>query len=180
MNREYVAERLRERAENLHLSVLMDHGTETPERERTVEVPAHEFPDSPDEMFPFAAVALVSDPARERVLLLRHEGHQYGWEPPGGKGEDGEAPERTATREVAEETGLTPRLTDLLLVEYLEFDYGEPVTAPVLQAVFAAEASGEPAAPAAETEIPTARWFERGSIPEDAQYRELILEELLD
>lgn len=175
----YVSQQLRQRAEDLHLSLLMEYDTTVPERERTVDVSAHDFPATPEDLFPFAAVALVTDPDRERVLLLRHDGHQYGWEPPGGKGEDGESPERTAARETAEETGLTPAITDLLFVEYIEFDYGHEATAPVLQAVFAGEAEGEPAVPPGEADIPNARWFEREGVPEGAQFRDLIREELL-
>jgi ADP-ribose pyrophosphatase YjhB (NUDIX family) len=124
-------------------------------------------------------VALVADPDRERVLLLRHEGHQYGWEPPGGRGEADESPAATAYRETVEETGLRPEITDLLLVEYLQFDYGEGPTAPVLQAVFAGRATGEPTVPAREAAIPTAQWFHRADVPADAQFRGLILGDLL-
>jgi 8-oxo-dGTP diphosphatase len=51
--------------------------------------------------------ALVAD--GERLLVLRRSGaHGAGtWGLPGGHQEFGESPERTAVREVAEETGLT-------------------------------------------------------------------------
>lgn len=171
----YVSRQLQRRAEDLHLSLLLEYG-ETPERERTVELPGHEFPDTPEDVFPWASVALVTDPDHQRVLLLRHEGHQYGWEPPGGKGEPEESPAFTAVRETREETGLTPEIEDLLLVEYLQFDYGEAETAPVVQAVFAGVAEGDPRVPESEPDIPTARWFDRDELPEDAQFREQILD----
>lgn len=179
MDPDYVRRQLCVRADDVHRSVLLEWG-QAPDRERTVDVSGYAFPETPDAIFPWAAVALVSDPARERVLLIRHEGHDYGWEPPGGKGEPGESVAETARREVREETGLVARVEDLLLVERLQFDYGLPVNAPVVQAVFAALADGEPHVPPGEDAIPEARWFSRDEVPEDAQFRELIVEELLD
>jgi len=179
MDPEYVRRQLCVRADDVHRSLLLEWG-EAHDRKRTVDVSGYAYPDTPDDVFPWAAVALVSDPARERALLLRHEDHQHGWEPPGGKGEPDESIVETARREVREETGLVAQVEDLLLIERLEFDYGLPVTAPVIQAVFAARADGEPHVPPGEDAIGETRWFQREAVPEDAQFRELILEELLD
>lgn len=149
------------------------------ERERTVAVPDYDPPDAPGELFPWAAVALVVDPPAERALLIDHRDHEYDWEPPGGKGEHGERPRGTARRETREETGLDPEITDLLLIERLAFDYGDQETAPVTQGVFAGRASGTPSVPATEPGISTARWFDRDALPEDAQFQDLICEQLL-
>ncbi len=52
------------------------------------------------------AAAVILD--REgRILLVRHSYARRNWELPGGVAENGESPEQTAVREVAEETGLT-------------------------------------------------------------------------
>lgn len=178
MDPEYVRRRLDVRADDVHRSLLLDHG-QVPDRTRTIELRDYDFPDTPDDIFPWAAVALVTDPDHERILLLGHGEHDYAWEPPGGKGEPGEDPATTARREVYEETRVDPEITDLLMVERLEFDYGASVTAPVVQAVFAGEATGIPTVPDSEPGINEARWFAREDLPEAAQFRELILEELL-
>lgn len=178
MDPDYVRRQLCVRADDVHRSLLLEWDG-APDRERTVDVSGFAFPETPDDVFPWAAVALVADPDRERVLLIRHQGHDYAWEPPGGKGEPDESVAETARREVREETGLVARLEDLLLVERLQFDYGLPITAPVVQAVFAARADGEPHVPPGEDAIPEARWFPREAVPQDAQFRDLIVEELL-
>ncbi|PSQ18535.1 hypothetical protein BRD00_04380 [Halobacteriales archaeon QS_8_69_26] len=178
MDPDYVRRQLCVRADDVHRSLLLEWG-QVPDRERTVDVSGYAFPETPDDLFPWAAVALATDSDRERVLLVRHESHDYGWEPPGGKGEPDESVSETARREVREETGLMARIEELVLVERLQFDYGLPVNAPVVQAVFSARADGEPHAPPGEDAIPEVRWFHREDVPEDAQFRELILEELL-
>lgn len=53
-----------------------------------------------------------------RVLLIRHRRSGW-WLPPGGRGEQGEAPARTAAREVEEETGITGVADRLLLLGFL-------------------------------------------------------------
>ena len=179
MDPEYVRRQLCVRADDVHRSLLLEWG-QAPDRERTVDVAGYDFPETPDDLFPWATVALVADRDRKRVLLIRHGDHDYGWEPPGGKGEPDESVAETARREVREETGLVARIDDLLLVERLQFDYGPPITAPVVQAVFAARADGEPHVPPGEDAIPEARWFARDEVPEDAQFRELIVEDVLD
>lgn len=50
------------------------------------------------------AIAWVIDPARGRLLLVRHRLH--GWSCPGGHVEPGEDPAQTATRELMEETAI--------------------------------------------------------------------------
>jgi ADP-ribose pyrophosphatase YjhB (NUDIX family) len=64
--------------------------------------------DSLDEPGHLGATAWVTDPARTRVLLVRHR--ELGWAAPGGHLEPGEAPSAGARRELAEETGLEAQL----------------------------------------------------------------------
>jgi len=155
-------------------SVLFERYGEVPERERVLEMPDHEFPAHPNDLFPWAAVALVVDP-RERCLLIHHRDHDYAWEPPGGKGEPPESFAETAARETREETGVDPAIGDLLRVQTLEFDYGTGPNAPVLQAVFAGQVGSVQPPEVREAAIPEARWFGADELPEDVQFRELIL-----
>lgn len=66
------------------------------------------------------------------VLLVHHTYGHLNWELPGGLGEEGEAPDKTALRELREETGLRGELERLTGV-YLEpnHDFG-----PMLYFVF--------------------------------------------
>lgn len=59
---------------------------------------------------PLGAEVWVFDPALEQVVLVRHP--VRGMVPPGGKVEPGECPREGAARELAEETGLRPRLLE--------------------------------------------------------------------
>jgi 8-oxo-dGTP diphosphatase len=59
---------------------------------------------------PLGAEVWVLDPALERIVLVRHP--VRGFVPPGGKVEPGECPRDGAARELAEETGLRPRLLE--------------------------------------------------------------------
>jgi 8-oxo-dGTP diphosphatase len=59
---------------------------------------------------PLGAEVWVLDPALERIVLVEHP--VRGWVPPGGKVEPGECPREGAARELAEETGLRPRLLE--------------------------------------------------------------------
>jgi 8-oxo-dGTP diphosphatase len=59
---------------------------------------------------PLGAEVWVLDPALERVVLVRHR--VRGLVPPGGEVEPGECPRDGAARELAEETGLRPRLSE--------------------------------------------------------------------
>ncbi|HEU5427365.1 MAG TPA: NUDIX domain-containing protein [Actinocrinis sp.] len=59
---------------------------------------------------PLGAEVWVLDPALEQIVLVRHPWR--GLVPPGGKVEPGECPRDGAARELAEETGLRPRLLE--------------------------------------------------------------------
>ncbi|WP_042372099.1 NUDIX domain-containing protein [Streptacidiphilus neutrinimicus] len=59
---------------------------------------------------PLGAEVWVLDPALEQIVLVRHP--VRGLVPPGGKVEPGECPREGAARELAEETGLRPRLLE--------------------------------------------------------------------
>lgn len=156
---------------------LHDEWGETPHRERTVDVADYAFPATPDDLFPWVAVALVTDSDADRILLLRHDDHDHTWEPPGGKGQYEEPYSETARREVHEETGIQTVIDDLVLVETLQFDYGLAVTAPVTQAVFAGHVEDDDPTPESpEDAIPEVRWFTAEELPEDAQFRDQILE----
>ena len=58
----------------------------------------------PSERQHVAAIAWVTDPARTRLLLVRHRAH--GWSCPGGHVEPGERLADAARRELLEETGI--------------------------------------------------------------------------
>ncbi|MFD8008693.1 NUDIX domain-containing protein [Streptomyces sp. NPDC058955] len=61
-------------------------------------------------MEPLGAEVWVLDAALEQIVLVRHPWR--GLVPPGGKVEPGECPREGAARELAEETGLRPRLLE--------------------------------------------------------------------
>lgn len=62
-------------------------------------------------MPPAAMTALLDDSLARVLLLWRHRfvPDIWNWELPGGLIDEGEAPERTAAREIEEETGYRPR-----------------------------------------------------------------------
>ena len=64
-----------------------------------------------------AACAIFDDIGR--VLLVHHTYGRLNWELPGGLGEEGEAPDETAKRELLEETGVNAEL-DRLTGVYFE------------------------------------------------------------
>jgi 8-oxo-dGTP pyrophosphatase MutT (NUDIX family) len=139
----------------------------------------------PDALFPWVAVCFVIDDGR--VLLVEDAGHDFAWEPPGGKGErrseedatdtasaeEGatERPFETAERETREETGVECDVVDLLFTETLRFDYGGSLLAPVLQAGFVAWRTGSEAR-AREDAIESVDWFSFDDLPEGAQFRD--------
>ncbi|WP_239167097.1 NUDIX domain-containing protein [Catellatospora coxensis] len=61
-------------------------------------------------MEPLGAEVWVFDPARTRVVLVRHPWRA--WVPPGGRVEPGETPREGAARELFEETGVRAELLD--------------------------------------------------------------------
>lgn len=76
---------------------------------------------------PLGAEVWVLDPALERIVLVRHPWR--GLVPPGGKVEPGECPRDGAARELAEETGLRPRLWERpAAVAVRSFGPGLPVS----------------------------------------------------
>lgn len=90
---------------------------------------------------PLGAEVWVLDPALERIVLVRHP--VRGLVPPGGKVEPGECPRDGAARELAEETGLRPRLLERpAAVAVRSFHSGLPVTLSLSYA-----AIGDPGAP---------------------------------
>ncbi|WP_227355133.1 NUDIX hydrolase [Haladaptatus salinisoli] len=185
MEPDVVASELADRAERLRAS-LTDRWGEVPHRVREpIRVPQHDFPETPDDLFPWVAVCFVSDDGQ--ILLVRDSGHSFPWEPPGGKGEardasesesgerrerggDGETVAGTAERETREETGVECEVTDLLFTETLRFDYGAPAFAPVLQAGFVARRVGGRIR-ADEEDIVTAAWFPMDELPDGTQFR---------
>jgi len=171
---EYVRRRLRLRADDVHRSLLLEYG-ETPERERAVEVDG-EFPATPEDLLPWATVTLLTDPDRERALLVETE---RGWEPPGGRGDDEEGVETTARRAAIDAVGVDPEVVDLALLERLEFDYGraDGLTAPVVQAVFHGVV---PADVDPERTPTTARWFGPEEVSDGTRFGEAIARVLGD
>lgn len=160
---------LRDRVDRLE-ERLEDRWSSVPHRTR-VRQGDHDPPDRPSEMPTWAAVCLVAD--GEELLYLRDESHDHvTWEPPGGKSDRGEAPRDTAARETVEETGVECEVTDLLLVETLEWDYGDDARYPLLQAVFAGEKVDGRAVPR-EPAVDDVGWFPPDDLPESTQYESL-------
>jgi 8-oxo-dGTP diphosphatase len=92
---------------------------------------------------PLGAEVWVLDPALERIVLVKHR--VRGLVPPGGEVEPGECPRDGAARELAEETGLRPRLLERpAAVAVRSFLPGLPVTLSLSYA-----AIGDPGAPLA-------------------------------
>ncbi len=172
MDPEYVRRRLEVWADDVHRSLLLEY-RETPERERTVEAPG-DYPETVEDQFPWATVTVLTDPDRERVLLVESDAAEYDWEPPGGRGDRDEPVEATARRSASEAAGVDPTIEDLLLVERLELDYGreDGLTAPLVQAVF--HGVVEPDAVVPTPGGPTVAWFDRDALPENTRFRETI------
>lgn len=177
MEASVVEDRLTDRAASLR-SELRERWGPVPHSTRTLDSRGYDYPESPDDVFRYAAVCFVVDgqgtgagDAAARVLLCRDESHEsLEWEPPGGRAVSGERPAETAEREVREETGVGVDVRDLIATETLRFDHGHAVM-PVLQGVFLAEYQGGEVAP--EPAIQP-RWFPVDDLPAETQYRSRV------
>ncbi|MFF3444105.1 NUDIX domain-containing protein [Streptosporangium sp. NPDC002721] len=65
----------------------------------------------------FVSACMLLTDAEDRVLLVKPN-YRPGWNFPGGIVEEGEAPHDAATREVAEELGLSVKAGELLVVHW--------------------------------------------------------------
>lgn len=86
-------------------------------------------------------VVIQQEGAGEKVVLIKRRNPPFGWALPGGFVDIGEATERAARREAAEETGLDVRLTGILGV------YSDPGRDPrghTVTVAYVGEATGEP------------------------------------
>lgn len=102
---------------------------------------------------PFGAEVWVLDTALERIVLVSHPWR--GLVPPGGKVEPGECPRDGAARELAEETGLRPRLFERpAAVAVRSFGPGLPVAMSLSYA-----AIGDPAQPLVAEDGQPAAWM---------------------
>jgi 8-oxo-dGTP diphosphatase len=82
---------------------------------------------TPTPPLPVVVVRVFAFDAAGRILLLRRAGSEYGegqWSLPGGKLEYGDTPEGTVSKELAEETSLTPKD-----VSFLFFQNSPPIAA---------------------------------------------------
>jgi 8-oxo-dGTP pyrophosphatase MutT (NUDIX family) len=152
------------------VSPLSHHDTAFPESLRTFH----------DEYYAYAASSVTRD-AAGKVLAVKSVYREH-WETPGGSAEPGESPVETARREVREETGITPAITDALYRLTMELDFGYDETLPIPVFVFVGEpGDGEVVdADAVETphEVSEIRWFEPSELPESFHYRDLVLKHL--
>ncbi|WP_243639360.1 NUDIX hydrolase [Streptacidiphilus pinicola] len=102
---------------------------------------------------PLGAEVWVLDTALEQIVLVRHPWR--GMVPPGGKVEPGECPREGAARELAEETGLRPRLLERpAAVAVRSFGPGLPVTLSLSYA-----AIGDPEQPLIAEDGQPAAWM---------------------
>lgn len=115
-----------------------------------------------------AGVWLTNDAGE--VLLVRNEG-DVGWADPGGKREPGELYERTATREVREETGVDCRVTGLRELHVIEHRLadGDAVVYSLIPIFDGEHVDGEPRP--REGEIAAVGWFSEP--PENVLYEEV-------
>ncbi len=104
-----------------------------------------------------------------RVLLVRHADAPERWGTPGGGHETGEDFAETARREVREETGVDPALTDVHEAVRTEVRHEDDVerTFTMLTVHFEGEVdAAEPGLDVGDDEILEARWFETAPDPE--------------
>lgn len=114
---------------------------------------------------------------RDGQVLLQHRGDSGTWGFPGGALELGESAEDAAVREVAEETGLTVQVDDLLGVytkyrhEYPNGDVVQPITV-----FFRCTPRGGSLHAGDGDETLDVRWFPLGSVPDlvNAQHRDAL------
>lgn len=166
MELDVVGSELADRGEERRDS-LTERWGELPYRVRDpIRVTEHDFPETPDDIFPW-----VADDGR--ILLVRDSGHSFSWEPPGGKGESGETVAETAERETRDETGIECEVANLLFTETLQFDYGESVLAPVLHAGFLTRRV-DGRARTGKKKIEEAAWFSMDELPKETQFTEDI------
>ena len=116
-------------------------------------------------LLPAVSVLPVDDAGR--VLLVRHAGHDDGWNVLGGAVEPGESPAEAAVREAREETGAEVKLTRLVDVlggpDY-EFSYPNGDRVAYVTALYEARiTAGSPAV--SDGELSDLAWFGAGELP---------------
>ncbi len=111
--------------------------------------------------FPTVDVVLIRD---REVLLIERINEPKGWALPGGFVDYGESAETAATRELAEETGLTARSLELLGV------YSEPGRDPRFHTLTVAYLGGADGTLAAGSDAGTARWFPLHALPDQIAF----------
>lgn len=130
--------------------------------------------------YPYASGCATRDPDG-RLLAVRSTARDA-WESPSGAGQPDETPAETARREVREETGVVPRVTDVLYSLTMELDFGHDETLPVPVFVF----TGEPIdgqvldTDAVETpeEVAEIGWFAPADLPDSFRDRDLLQKHL--
>ena len=106
-----------------------------------------------------AACAIFDDEGR--VLLVHHTYGRLNWELPGGLGEQAEAPDETAMRELLEETGLAGELERLTGVYFEpDHDFG-----PMLHFVFRCRWHDRLDPIASSPEVSEARYWPTDDLP---------------
>jgi 8-oxo-dGTP pyrophosphatase MutT (NUDIX family) len=110
--------------------------------------------------------------ADDRTLLTRVDRPDRGWEVPGGHLDPGESPVDAAVRELAEETGLVARPSDLGLIggqqitvlEQPPADYAYPRLAFMAFYTLRLPSRGPTTAPAPGSECTEAAWVDRAGL----------------
>lgn len=119
------------------------------------------------DMLLLPSVSVLPMDENERVLLVRHAGHNDGWGILGGAIEPGESPAAAAVRESREEIGVDVRLVRLLDVlggpDY-EVTYPNGDQVAYVTCVYEARvADGTPAV--SDGELSAVAWFETAALP---------------